>query len=182
MKRLGLRCRQSLAAGAVLAWSQQAPPPADPELQAMRDELERSRKMSLPNLEPPYFVQYLIDESAELQRLRQSRRPAFAAARPVPRSRKSAFAWAITSSTTRNYAGSGFNFGVALRPGALSAGQLATTCCAAISGWQTDSAYKSAVEAISRKRAALRNLHAEREAQRLRARRAGEAPAAAHPS
>ena len=33
----------------------------DAEIQAMRDEIERSRHMSLPNLEPPYFVQYLID-------------------------------------------------------------------------------------------------------------------------
>ena len=53
-----------VAAGAVL-WSQQAPPSfGDAELQAMRDEIARSRHMSLPNLEPPYFVQYLIDSSS----------------------------------------------------------------------------------------------------------------------
>ena len=43
---------------------------------------------------------------------------------------------------------------------------------------ETDSAYKSAVEAISRKRAALRNMHAERAVQRFRARRAGASPCA----
>ena len=42
----------------------------------------------------------------------------------------------------------------------------------------TDSAYKSAVEAISRKRAALHNMPAGRAAQRFRACRAGEAPCA----
>src|SRR5213594_1639556 len=51
----------SIVLGAVLLAAQA--PPADPQIQAMRDELERSRKLTLNNLEPPYFVQYLIDES-----------------------------------------------------------------------------------------------------------------------
>src|SRR5436305_11761303 len=65
MRRLGLAALMAagLIGPALLLRSQQAAPPQDPELQAMRDELERSRHMSLPNLEPPYFVQYLIDES-----------------------------------------------------------------------------------------------------------------------
>ena len=37
--------------------------PADPLLQAMRDEMDRARKLKLPNLEAPYFVEYMIDES-----------------------------------------------------------------------------------------------------------------------
>src|SRR5260370_22590147 len=39
----------------------QAPPP-EPIFQAMRDEIDRARKLSLPNLEAPYFVEYMIDE------------------------------------------------------------------------------------------------------------------------
>ena len=35
----------------------------DPMFQAMHDEMERARKLTLNNLEAPYFVQYLIDES-----------------------------------------------------------------------------------------------------------------------
>ena len=51
------------ALGAAMAWSAQAPAPApDPMLQAMRDEIERSRKLTLSNLEAPYFIEYLIDE------------------------------------------------------------------------------------------------------------------------
>src|SRR5450759_3608031 len=41
--------------------SAQAPPP-DPMFQAMRDEIDRARKLSLANLEAPYFVEYTIDE------------------------------------------------------------------------------------------------------------------------
>ena len=106
--------QSSLAAGAALLWSQQAGAwrGADPELQAMRDEIERSRQMSLPNLEPPYFVQYVIDRRHELQRDGESRRAAFAAASTtVPLAGSAACAWATTSSTTRTIRGGGFNFG-----------------------------------------------------------------------
>src|SRR5436190_13843990 len=40
----------------------QAPAP-DPLFQAMHDELERARKLTLSNLDTPYFAEYLIDES-----------------------------------------------------------------------------------------------------------------------
>ena len=49
-------------AAAVLAVCAEAPP-SDPLLQAMRDEVTRSVKLNLPNLEAPYFVQYLLDQS-----------------------------------------------------------------------------------------------------------------------
>src|ERR1700757_5008865 len=50
-----------IALGAFGIMSAQAPP-ADPIFQAMRDEIDRARKLSLANLEAPYFVEYVIDE------------------------------------------------------------------------------------------------------------------------
>jgi TldD protein len=47
-----------LGACAVLCWTQQ-PEPFDPVLEAMRAELLRARSLSLPNQPPPYFIQYL---------------------------------------------------------------------------------------------------------------------------
>jgi hypothetical protein len=52
----------ALIAAAMLAVCAEALPP-DPLLQAMRDEVNRSVKLNLPNLEAPYFVQYLLDQS-----------------------------------------------------------------------------------------------------------------------
>ena len=64
MRRLGSGgCGVALAAlGALGMLSAQAPPPADPIFQAMHDEIDRARKLSLANLEAPYFVEYVIDE------------------------------------------------------------------------------------------------------------------------
>ena len=157
MKRLVAGGRWPCGARAGHGAQQAAAPPDDPSLQAMRDELERSRKLSLPNLEPPYFVQYLIDESENFSRLGQPGRPAVAAPRRGSARPKCAFAWATTSSTTP------------ISRAAASTSARATTWSAfrwriAIDVlrrylWlETDSAYKSAVEAISRKRAALRNI------------------------
>ena len=50
-----------IAVGALGILTAQAPPP-DPIFQAMRDEIDRARKLSLANLEAPYFVEYTIDE------------------------------------------------------------------------------------------------------------------------
>ena len=47
--------------GAAMAWSGQAPAP-DPVLRAMHDEMERSRTLTVSNLEAPYFIEYLMDE------------------------------------------------------------------------------------------------------------------------
>src|SRR5450631_320691 len=47
--------------GALVVSFAQAPP-ADPMIQAMRDEIDRARKLSLANLEPPYFIEYVVDE------------------------------------------------------------------------------------------------------------------------
>ena len=73
-----------------------------------------------------------------------------------------------------NYVGSGFGFGTRYDLGRFPL-EDAYSVLRRYLWLETDSAYKSAVEAISRKRAALRNLHAERTAQRFRACRAGAA-------
>src|SRR5437879_13754317 len=62
-----------VAAGAfvaLLALSAQGPapaareaPPPDPVFQAMKDEIDRARKLEISNLEAPYFIEYLIDEA-----------------------------------------------------------------------------------------------------------------------
>ena len=60
--RRTVKCVVAAAALVTAAWAQSPAPSPDPLFRAMRDELERSRKLSLPNLEPPYFIQYAIDE------------------------------------------------------------------------------------------------------------------------
>ena len=49
------------AATALAAWAADAPAP-DPVLAAMRDEIARSSKLTVSNLDAPYFIQYVIDE------------------------------------------------------------------------------------------------------------------------
>ena len=149
VKRLML----AAAAAALAALAADAPAP-DPVLAAMRDEIARAGKLTVSNLDAPYFVQYVIDQgdaftvSASLGGLLARRRDQSG-------SRRSACGWATTSSTTRT------------SPAAWAARAMTWD------GWPlddsypvlrrylwlaTDSAYKSAVETISRKRAALRNL------------------------
>ena len=53
----------------------------------MHDEVERSRKLTLPNLEAPYFVRVRDRRIGELQRVGQPGRAAVRAARSVPRAR-----------------------------------------------------------------------------------------------
>jgi hypothetical protein len=156
MKRLAiLTAAPALAIGAVLALSAQTTP-SDPQLQAMKDEMERSRKMTLSNLEPPYFIQYLVDEaenlsiSASLGGLLSKRHDRFR--EPEVRVRVGDYKFDNT-----NYTGSGFNFGSRYDLERFPLENSYPVLRRYL--WlETDSAYKSAVEAISRKRAALRNL------------------------
>ena len=104
-----------LGLAGIAAWSQQAAPPAQDELlRAMHDELDRARQMRLPNLEPPYFVQYLLDReetftvSASLGGLLSQRRETIR--QPQVTIRVGDYQFDNT-----NYMGSGFNFG-GLRP------------------------------------------------------------------
>ena len=135
--------------------------------------------MSLPNLEPPYFVQYPIDHgtnfsvSATLggllsQRLRR------VAARPKCSVRVGDYSFDNT-----NLRGSGFNFGARYDAGAASRWKTRYDILRRYLWLLTDSAYKSAVEAISRKRAALRNLTQSEKLNDFAHARAGEAHARA---
>ena len=143
--------------GLVLAVHAQAPATAnDPVVRAMRDEISRSLKLTVPNLETPYFIQYLMDEaesfgvSATLGGLTGRRTDRFRNLDVSVRVGDYKF-------DNTNYVGSDFNFGSRYD---LERFPLDDTyqVLRRYFWLATDTAYKSAVEAISRKRAALRNL------------------------
>jgi len=130
--------------------------PADPMLKAMHDELERSRKLTVSNLEPPYFIQYILDEaenfnvSASLGGVISRRRDHIR--EPQVQVRVGNYQFDNT-----NYTGSGFNFGARYDLGRFPLDDSYPVLRRYF--WlYTDSAYKSAIEALSRKRAALRNI------------------------
>ena len=124
----------------------------------MRDELSRSRNLKVLSLEGPYYIDYSIDDMSSFEvsaslgglvsvRHSQQRLPEIEV-------RVGDYKFDNT-----NYAGSGFHFGthydIERFPLENSYGVLRRFL------WLgTDSAYKSAVEAISRKRAALKNISA----------------------
>ena len=153
MKRLLLGIVGLGALGAL--WSQ-APAPADPVFQAMKDEIARARKLTLANLEAPYFVEYLIDEeenfsvSANLGGLLSRRKERFRS--PSVHVRVGDYKF-----DNGNYVGSGFGFGARYD---LEHFPLENSypLLRRYFWLLTDSAYKSSVEAISRKRAAMRNM------------------------
>jgi hypothetical protein len=130
-------------------------PPVDPVLQAMHDEVERSRALSISNLEKPYFVEYAMDEAetfavtASLGGLLSKRHDHFRSPEVEVRVGDYKF-------DNSNYAGrfgGGSQYDLSRFPL-----ENAYPVMRRYLWLQTDSAYKSAVEAISRKRAALKNL------------------------
>jgi hypothetical protein len=130
--------------------------PADQQLKAMHDELARARTISLPNLERPYFVQFLIDTSdifnvaASLGGIVSSRSDQYRSGEVRVRVGDYNF-------DNTNYTGAGFNFGTRYDLERFPLWDDYDVLRRYL--WlETDSAYKSAVEAISRKRAALRNI------------------------
>ncbi len=130
----------------------------DAILRAMRDELNRSRNLKVLSLEAPYYIDYSIDDMSSFEvsaslgglvllRHSQVRLPDIDV-------RVGDYKFDNT-----NYAGSGYRFGthydIERFPLENAYGVLRRFL------WlETDSAYKSAVEAISRKRAALKNISA----------------------
>lgn len=132
-------------------------PSADPVLQAMHDEIQRARTLSIPNLnEPPYFVQYLIDQeenfsvAANLGGLITRHKESFRTA--DVRVRVGSYKFDNTNFAAGGFGG-GSRYNLERFPTEDSYPLLRRYF------WlETDSAYKSAVEAISRKRAALRNI------------------------
>jgi len=139
-----------LALLASCAWAQD-----DTILKAMRDELSRSMTLKLTNLESPYYVEYEVDDLrqysavATLGGLVSSSDGRFRLPRVHVRVGNYDF-------DNTNYVGSGFNFGARYDirlPLDDSYAVLRQSLWLA-----TDQSYKSALEAISRKRAALRNV------------------------
>ena len=136
------------------AWAQNAALSPEPLFRAMRDEIERSRKLSLPNLEPPYFIQYGVDEqrtfavSASLGGLLSLRRERFRS--PEVRVRVGDYKFDNT-----NFAGGGGGSRYDLERFPV---EDAYAVLRRYFWLETDSAYKGAVEALSRKRAAMRNI------------------------
>ena len=130
-------------------------PVADPIFQAMRDEMDRARKLALASLEAPYFVEYVVDEeenfslSANLGGLLSRRKERF-------RSPDSHVRVGDYKFDNGNYAGGGFGgsrYDLERFPLEDSYPLLRRYF------WlMTDSAYKGSVETIARKRAALRNM------------------------
>jgi len=128
----------------------------DAILRAMHDELSRSRGLKVMTLEEPYYIEYALDDgdslgiSASLGGLVTLRRDRFRV--PEIKVRVGDYKFDNT-----DYAGSGFHFGthydIERFPLEDSYPVLRRYFWLA-----TDSAYKSAVEAISRKRAALKNV------------------------
>jgi hypothetical protein len=145
------------AAGALLllaaAVGAQAPAP-DPVLSAMHDEIERSRKLTVSNLEAPYFIQYLLDDeeafdvSASLGGLTAVRHDHIR--EPDIQVRVGDYKFDNT-----NFAGMGFGSRYDLGRFPL---ENSYPVMRRYFWLATDAAYKAAVEAISRKRAALRNV------------------------
>jgi predicted Zn-dependent protease len=142
------------ALGVALVLCGQAPP-ADPLLQALHDEMERSRKLTITNLEPPYFVQYVVDDAdtfsvaATLGGLVSRRRSRFRS--PEVQVRVGDY-----KSDNTNFAGGmfgGSRYDLDTFP--IDNDYMAMRRHLWL---QSDSAYKGAVEALSRKRAALRNI------------------------
>lgn len=128
----------------------------DPLLRAMRDELNRSRGLKVLSLEAPYFIEYTIEDgdgfevTASLGGLVSLRHDRFRI--PEIRVRVGDYKFDNT-----DYVGSAYPFGthydIERFPVENSYEVIRRFLWLA-----TDSAYKSAVEAISRKRAALNNV------------------------
>ena len=150
MRPAGKLCAAALAAYAVAAAA--AATDDDPLLRAMRDELARSRAIHVAGLEPPYFISYSVDDGSSLTVMatlggilsHHSSRFRL----PEIEVRVGDYKFDNT-----NFAG-GFMFGsrydVSRFPLENDYGVLRRYLWLA-----TDSAYKGAVEAIARKRAAL---------------------------
>jgi len=142
------------AIGILGAQAQQQP--ADPMFQAMRDEIDRARKLAFAGLEAPYFVEFTVDEeesfsvSASLGGLLSQRKDRFRS--PDVHIRVGDYKF-----DNGNYVGSGASFGTRYDLGRFPL-EDSYPLLRRYFWLMADSAYKSSVEAISRKRAAMRNM------------------------
>jgi len=152
--RLALVAGTAALAAALVSSAQQAAP--DELLRAMHDEIERARKLTVPGLEAPYFIEYLVDESenfavsASLGGVLARHHDHFRV--PAIRVRVGDYKF-----NDGNYVGSGMPFGTRYDLGRFPPENSYPVLRRYL--WlATDSAYKSSVEAIARKRAAMRNV------------------------
>ena len=143
------------AVAAVLVVCAQAPA-TDPLMQAMHDEVDRSVKLKLPNLEAPYFVEYVLDESdsfsvsASLGGLLSRSRERFR----EPEVHVRVGDYKFDNTNFAGGGGGGSRYDLESFPLDDSYPVLRRYL------WlETDGVYKGAVEAISRKRAAMRNIN-----------------------
>jgi hypothetical protein len=136
---------------------QEGAPQDDVILRAMRDELRRSDSLQLQNLKAPYYVEYALHDgesvtiSATLGALLSSRRNRFR----QPRVQVRVGSYQFDNS---NYVLSDAFFGIRYRLGQPPLDDIYGVLRHYF--WlTTDRAYKSALEAIARKRAALKNFN-----------------------
>lgn len=123
-------------------------------LKSMKDELERSRKLSIPNLESPYHIEYTLDDvaafnvSASLGSLLSRSEDRFR----IPRVRLRVGSYEFDNG---NYV-----YTDAFARSGSQRFTLDDDYPTLRRGWwlASDRAYKGAVEAIARKRAALKNI------------------------
>ena len=139
-----------------LAIAQDPAPSSDPLFRAMRDEIQRSRTLTIPNLESPYYVEYEIDEqetfsvSASLGGLLSRRRERVR----LPSVYVRVGDYKFDNSNFFGGGGGGSHYDLGAFPVEDSYPVFRRYF------WlETDSIYKNAVEALSRKRAAFRNIN-----------------------
>jgi predicted Zn-dependent protease len=144
------------ALGAALLVCAQAPPPvpsADLLIRAMRDEVDRSAKVTVSGLAAPYFIEYLVDEEDTLS--------VTASLGGVVSRRHDRFRAPQVEVRVGDYQFDNTNFAGGFGGGRAGGGFPVENSYPVLRRYfwlQTDAAYKAAVEALSRKRAALRNV------------------------
>jgi TldD protein len=144
----------AIAAGVAALVAQPPAQPSDPVLRAMHDEIERSRKLTVSNLEPPYFIQYRLDE-ADMFEVTASLGGLMSVRSDHLRDPSVEVRVGDYKFDNTNFAGMGYGSRYDLGRFPLENSYEALRRYFWLA---TDSAYKGAVESISRKRAALRNI------------------------
>ncbi len=148
-------CAAALAAAFVVLPAQTPPADPDPLLRAMRDEIERSRKLTVADLGSPYFIQYIVDEgdtftvSATLGGIVSRRRDHFRL--PQAQVRVGSYEFDNTNFAGGGGGGSRYDLGAFPIDGSYPVLRRFL--------WlQTDMAYKASVELLARKKAAQNSV------------------------
>ena len=142
------------ALGSALALQAQAPA-GSPIMQAMKDELKRDIKISLPNLETPYFIQYILDDEEHFN-VTATLGGVVLKGREHLRLPQIQVRVGDYKFDNTNFAG-GFAGGSRYDLGRFPL-EDSYPVLRRFFWLETDSAYKGAVAALSRKKAALRNI------------------------